>query len=302
MKKIATILLIFFIQTLVYPQKASVGIATQPVSIQYLNGREVFNVCKGAYNVSFKDDELYFWYNEYSKIKSTKGGSGGDLLHGKYQFFDEKGNLKREMNYYLGVPDGTEKVWDSVGKIAKTFKYNKGKLIYSKQTMEDSDELIEWNGPPNEKGSVKKIYTSYGRLEQTEEMLETYLRAKVTTFYSNSKVKERFTMNIIFKYMEEDYREYYENGNIKVNGRYEHNWRTGDWTFYNMNGSIIGVEKNRINRQYNPENKLMSEGGEYFNPKNNEWIRNGLWIWYKPDGQGLERTQEYEYGETVEKK
>lgn len=300
MKRILAILSIMIISTFGYTQTQSVAIPTEQKTIQYTNGREVFNICKANQTVSYKEDLEYYWYNEYSKVKITKGGAGGNLLHGKYQFFDEKGNLIREANFYLGLKDGVEKTWDTDGKIKETYKFNKGKLVYSKFKSEDNDNFIEWNGPALVTGSVKKIYTSYGHLEQTEEVLEGF-KFKVTVFFYDGKVKKKYTTGLL-DWMYEEYIEYYENGKIKLYGKFEENWRIGDWKWYKEDGSIDTIEKYRINRQYYPDNKIMTEGGEYFDTSSNEWKRNGLWIWYKENGKDLEETKEYEYGVEVEKK
>ena len=87
----------------------SVTIKTELKTIEYNNGREIFNIYKINPNISFNEKLDYYWYNEFSKIKSTKGSSGGNLLHGKYQFFDEKGNLINESNYKSGLKDGRDR-------------------------------------------------------------------------------------------------------------------------------------------------------------------------------------------------
>lgn len=276
--------------------------ATIPVEqkiIQYNNGREIFYICRSNPINNFNEDLEYFWYNEYSKIKSTKGGAGGNLLHGKYQFFDVNGNLLTEVNYYAGLQDGISKSWDSSGTVIELFKFNKGKLIYSKFKSNNSDNIIEWNGPALEKGSIKKIYTSYGRLEQTEEMLDGF-KFKVTEYYLKGQIKKIYTTGIL-DMMYDEYIEYYENGKMKLYGKFEDNWKSGEWKKFNEAGILIYSEKHRINRQYTTDNKKISEGGEYYDTNKNEWVRDGLWIWYTDNGEDILSTKEYNYGNEVTK-
>jgi antitoxin component YwqK of YwqJK toxin-antitoxin module len=284
---------------IVYSQNLT--IATEPKTINYTNGREIFNICKSNQVVTYYEDLEYYWYNDFSKVKSTKGGAGGNLLHGKYQFFDENGNLINQSNYYLGLKDGVENTWDTLGLILQTYKFSKGKLIYSKYKSKESDNIIEWNGPALHKGSIRKIYTSYGRLEETAEVLDKALTLKITEFFYNGKIKRHYTKGIADWFYDE-YIEYFENGKIKVYGKFDDNWKIGDWIWYKEDGTVDAIEKYRINIQYNADNKIISKGGEFLKPENNEWVRNGLWIWYKENGEDWEDTIEYEYGVEVNKK
>lgn len=300
MKKILILIFNSSLSVMVYSQSKIVTIATESKTIEYTDGRENFNICKAKQVVIFKEDLEYYWYNEFSKIKSSKGGAGGNLLHGRYQLFDEKGNLSHEVNFYLGLKDGVEKHWDSIGKIKETYKFNKGEMVYSKFKSEKSDNIIEWIGPIQEVGSVKRTYTSYGQLEQTELMLVDF-KFKVTLFYSNGKVKKKFTSDVL-NTMYDEYIEYFDNGKIKTYGKYQVDRRVGEWKWYNSDGSLASTEKYRINKLYFPNNKIMAEGGEYFEPSKNEWIKNGFWIWYKENGEDWDYSKEFEYGVEVEKK
>jgi antitoxin component YwqK of YwqJK toxin-antitoxin module len=131
-------------------------------------------------------------------------------------------------------------------------------------------------------------------------MLEDF-KFKITKFYSNGKVKKKFTSDVM-KWMYDEYIEYFDNGKIKIYGKYQDDWRVGEWKWYKSDGSLANTEKYRINKLYFPNNKIMAEGGEYFDPNKNEWIKNGLWIWYKENGEDWEQTKEFEYGVEVEKK
>src|SRR5438552_13804470 len=94
-----------------YSQKAD-AVITETKSINSSDGRSVFSYCKHNPQIEFKDNLDYYWYNESSGVKYTKGGCGGKLLHGKEQFFDTEGNLVIDQRFYLGLRDGEFKEWD----------------------------------------------------------------------------------------------------------------------------------------------------------------------------------------------
>lgn len=167
-------------------------IQTKEIKIPYTNGYEVFNICSSGCSTTFDDKKEYFWYNEFSKIKSTKGGSGGSLLHGNYKFYDENGNLRQDKYYYLGLSDGSEKTWDSLGNITSQYKYSKGDIIYMKFQNEEK-YWIEFNGPMFKEGTVRKVYTQFNSLISEETMLANF-KQRIKTYYEYSgKVKEQFT-------------------------------------------------------------------------------------------------------------
>ena len=96
------------------------GISYAQTKTKQPSGKNIDSPAKSALvtiskTIDYKDSSEYYWYNEYSGVKSTKGGSGGNLLHGKYQRYDENGNLKVEANYYLGLEDGLRRTWDEEG-------------------------------------------------------------------------------------------------------------------------------------------------------------------------------------------
>ena len=102
------------------------------IKIRYTNGFEIFNICKSNPQITFEESREYYWYTEFSKIKSTKGGCGGQLLHGNYKFYDEDGNLMIDQNYVFGLEHGDGKKWDNEGNIVQITKHDRGEYIYWK--------------------------------------------------------------------------------------------------------------------------------------------------------------------------
>lgn len=269
------------------------------VVIPYTNGKEVFHICVTNPQMIFDDKKEYFWYTEFSKIKSTKGGSGGNLLHGNFKFYDENGNLRHDKNYYLGLLDGSEKSWDSLGNITSQAKYNKGDNIYLKFQNKEK-YWVEFNGAMFTEGTTRKIYTSYNSIISEEKMLSNF-RQHTKTFYDYSgKLKEEYTSNGIGgEYRAGKYTSYYENGKIEVDGQYYDgeytNVQVGTWKWYKSDGTIDATEiyKAEIEKWDNGEIKVA--GGYIFDNDNNAWLKYGEWRWYTDEGK-YQSSKKYKRG------
>ncbi len=74
-----------------------------------------------------KDELLYFWYKA-GNIHKSRGGIGGDVLHGKYSEYFENGNLKIQGGFLLGTKDGVWKEWYSNGELRSVVSWKKGQL------------------------------------------------------------------------------------------------------------------------------------------------------------------------------
>lgn len=278
-------------------------IQTEKKTIKYSNALEVFNVClTNPSSITFKDDKEYFWYNsDFNRIKSTKGGCGGQLLHGKLKLYNEKGDLKADLNFNLGLRHGNGKQWDEEGNITETTHHTKGVCDYSKFKSENSDKCIEWNGEVLKKGSVKKVYTSYGRLI-TEEVQLGSLKYKLTEYYYSGKIKLQYTSRMLVDYFFGDYIEYYENGNKKFHGIWDdEGFKVGEWKWYNEDGSIDATEKYKKETKQYSNGKTKSKGSYIFDDYTNEWKKTGEWYFFKDDGE-IDETLEYKFGVVQEKK
>ncbi len=286
MKKEIFILLISLITFHVYGQSS---IQTKEIKIPYTNGYEVFKICSSGCSTTFDDKKEYYWYTEFSKVKSTKGGSGGSLLHGNYKFYDEYGNLRQDKNYYLGLSDGSEKNWDSVGNIISQYKYSKGDIIYMKYQNEEK-YWIEFNGPMFKEGTVRKVYTQNNSLVQEETMLADF-KQKIKTYYEYSeKLKEEFTTSGIGRgYLMGKFSSYYENGKIEVEGQFYDeeylNIRVGTWKWYNSDGTLDATQNYKAEVVKWPNGELKLAGGYILNSETNEWLKDGEWRWYDEDGK-----------------
>ena len=288
-------LIIFFLITNIC---FSQTIKTEKRTVNYSDGKAFFEVCVNKLNLEFAENLEYRWHNNYSGLQKTKGGAGGEVLHGKYQAFNDKGSLKYENNYYLGLQDGVQKEWDENGDLYKTFKYKKGVRYYSKFPSDEGDYIIEYIGAILEDGTIKKVYDKYGTLLQ-EETDSPELRREITDYYSSGKIKSKYTTNYM-NWMFGEFKTYYSNGQIECEGNYIENNRTGIWKWFKEDGSPDETEEHRVNKIKREDGTLFAEGGEYFDSEKNEWNKNGTWRWFKEDGKRILDIKIYEYGTEVE--
>lgn len=275
------------------------SIQTSEVKIRYVNGYEIFNICFSGCSTIFDDMKNYYWYTEFSRIKSTMGGSGGSLLHGNYKFYDQDGNLRQDKNYYLGLLDGNEKNWDSIGNIISHYKYDKDEIVYMK-FQDDERYWIEISGPMLKEGTVKKVYTQFNSLISEETMLVDFKRRVKMFFELSGKLKEEFTTSGPRRdYLMGKYVSYFENGKIEVDGQFCDekflNIRVGTWNWYNSDGTL----KTSINYKAEvvkwPNGELKMAGDYILDTETNEWLKNGEWRWYDEEGK-YQSSIKYKWG------
>jgi len=296
MKKLALIYLTYFLTLNLYGQTCQ----NEEIKIRYTNGFEVFNVCKTNPTITFDEKKEYYWYTEFSKIKSTKGGCGGNLLNGNYKFYDEDGNLRIDKNYLLGLEDGNDVRWDSLGNIIAKTTYKKGDIIYWK-FLNDKNYWIEFNGPMFSVGTIRKVYTKYGTLISEDKMLADFKQhVKIFYEYPTGQLKEEYTTTGLGgDYMSGEYTSYYKNGETKVEGQFYEgeytNIRVGTWKWYNEDGTLDSgsTYKAEVTNWANGEKKMI--GGYIYDNDNEQWVKIGEWKWFDETGKLIE-TKKYQWG------
>ena len=275
------------------------------IKTSYTDGIEVFNVCIKNPSISYNENNDYFWYTEFSSIKSTKGGSGGNLLNGNYKFYDIYGNLRLDENYSLGLKDGNSIRWDSLGNISGKTTYSNGDIIYYKHLNEEN-YWIELDGPLFVIGSYRKVYTKYGTLISEEEVLAGF-KQHVRNYYEYplNQLKEEYTVSGFGgNYRCGKFVSYYDNGKIEIEGQFSKRELTyiqvGIWKWYNRDGTLEsnGSFKDKI--IYWPNGEMKLAGGLMLDPKTNNWVKIGEWRWYDVNGKFKERKY-FNYGEEITK-
>jgi hypothetical protein len=136
MWKYLILLLLLFLTVNAFCQKYP----TKEITINYSDGINLFSVCISNPTIYFNETKKYYWFSEISgakEIKSTQGGCGGNLLHGKERFYNVNGDLIFERNYKLGLLEGESKYWDSAtNKLDKIYRYTNGTCFYRKLKVE----------------------------------------------------------------------------------------------------------------------------------------------------------------------
>jgi antitoxin component YwqK of YwqJK toxin-antitoxin module len=264
---------------------------TQHKSMEYAGGWAEFDFLVNNPNEKeYSDDVKYYWYNDNLGINVTKGGSGGKLIDGVFQSYYSDGKLKAEINFHLGQKDGYEKQWDSLGELISTYKYFNNKIIYSKFIESENDVINEWIGVPYSKGSVLNLYNRgvLANIKSKREYLNGLLYVKYTNYFYNGKVDKVYYKKFN-NFLDSNYVEYYNNGQLRVNGKYDDNWRVGDWIYYNNDGSRNAIEKYRVIRQYYDKNDLKLIYGEFYNFKYKTWELHGIKRYYSDEKDALGR-------------
>lgn len=273
------------------------------IKIKSNNGVEVFNILKENKEIIFDVKKNYYWYTEFSKIKSTKGGTGGNLLNGSYNFYDLKGNLIIIENYSYGLKHGESKIWNSNGELMEIFKYDKGDLIYWKFHPKDDEGWIEHIGEILKPGWIKNTYDKFDNLVRSENFFIDINdkikkeKIKTTVYYQNSKQKEKeFTTFLLADdLLIGDYKIFHENGKVQVSGKlfdpyevginkYVGNLKDGEWKWYDNNGNLEYTEKYKVQVVYWDNGNIKFIYSLFFDDSKNVWLKHGRFYRYDSDG------------------
>ena len=271
---------------------------TKEVKITYSNAIELFNICLKNPPITFDEGQVYTWYTEFSNVKSTKGGCGGNLLHGNYKLYDKEGNLKEDNNYYLGVKSGEFKTWDSIGNLQEIYKYNKGKCIYHK-FLNDNDQWVELIGSALiTKGVIRKIYSKSNILLEEDVAIKDFVLHK-KMYYLNGKLHQEFTQDEFLDICRGKFVSYYDNEQIEVEAEYCEDSpieiRTGTWKWYSGDGSLLNQEEYKAEVIKYESGRTRSAGGYLFDEDSQQWLKTGRWVWYN-ENHAIINEKEYENG------
>jgi antitoxin component YwqK of YwqJK toxin-antitoxin module len=273
-------------------------------TIRYLNGYEVFNICKVNPAIAFDERKSYYWYNEYSKVKFSKGGVGGNLLNGNYKYFDKDGNLVIDKNFLLGIEHGTMTIWDSLGNITNRATYDHGELTYLK--VIENNEWVEVTGKATEPGTRIKKFNDDGVLLYEARILEDLSR-HVKTYYespSGQLKEEFFNTGRSEENRKGKYTSYHKNGAVRVEGHYFEGFYTniqiGTWSWHNEDGTLDFEEEFKAEETYWENGKLKSVGGYKFDTESRQWLKTGNWYDCDETGSIIKITK-FELGVEVSK-
>jgi hypothetical protein len=111
----------------------------------------------GNKEVEAEEEKVYYWYKA-DKVRTSRGGFGGKVLHGDYTSFYIDQNLKEKGKFVKGLKVGTWKAWYPNGELKEIMHWKKGQRNGSFITYR-SDHTIYKTGKYKDdklKGKVKE--------------------------------------------------------------------------------------------------------------------------------------------------
>ncbi len=188
---------------------------------------------------------------------------------GRWITFYPDGKKHTEANYKDGRLEGYYKEYDRVGNLTLVLFYRDGKLVDLTEGNDTIATPVDIRNKYDEEGNLVEsgayrngvpigIHRKYNKEGKV-------IGARI--YDNNGKVVAE---GIVTEKGEKEgkWKFYYENGQVRAEGRYVRNMRTGTWKFYDRNGRI-------------------EQTGSYRNGK-----PEGTWQWFYEDGT-LRREEEY---------
>ncbi|MEN0052362.1 MAG: hypothetical protein AAGC65_01770 [Mucilaginibacter sp.] len=119
-------------------------------------------------------DLNYYWLGG-GIIHQLQGGYSGQLLHGSYQEYDLRKNLRMQGTFQRGLKDGIWKTWNESGKLVSIVTWDKGWLtgpftLYTTEGKEKTSGYYDHNlldGPLTtglETDSLKTVRYKKGKI------------------------------------------------------------------------------------------------------------------------------------------
>jgi uncharacterized protein len=186
--------------------------------------------------------------------------------HGLWKYFFPDGSVRQEGTYKHGLENGYFKEYDKNGNLLSTSKYAEG------VKLEDVAELVRLDVRKDYYPDGKvKIAASYNKAGQLEGVRREYSPdgsvEKSYIFRNGIMIGE----GIVTEKGERDgfWKEYYDDGKIRAEGKYNKDVREGAWKFYHENGAT-------------------EQEGVYVNGK-----PEGDWRWYYMGGEVLREETYY---------
>jgi antitoxin component YwqK of YwqJK toxin-antitoxin module len=186
--------------------------------------------------------------------------------HGIWKYFYPDGMVRQEGTFKHGLENGYFKEYDEEGNLLSTAKYAEG------VKLEDVAELVKLDVRKDYYPDGKvKIAATYNKAGQPEGVRREYLPdgtvEKSYIFRNGIMIGE----GIVTEKGERDdfWKEYYDDGRLRAEGRYNKDVREGAWRFYHPDGA---TEQEGIYTNGKPE---------------------GDWRWYYPGGQVLREESYY---------
>lgn len=251
MKRIHTLILVSILGVAypieLFPQVND--IRTKNVEVKYADATLQCEVLITKVEPQIDNMKKYYWYDDALGQQNTTGGFSGFLLHGKRQIFSEKNKLISQANFYLGLKEGEEKLWDENGKLVSNYYHKKGVcykgIIYHMETSNwDKNYYIVWEYDPpkmetlSESDRQKLLKRRSGGYDHEMQCLFCVsLPGCVKTVYSKF-YNEPYSKLTILPDDKDILIVYYENSN-QIHERISHDWLgIGKYEKYYKNGKL----------------------------------------------------------------
>jgi aspartyl protease family protein len=242
---------------------------------------EVCNIITDKIDIKFKEDLEYNWYNEFSgQIMSSKGASGGSLLHGKCSSYDGTGNLVDQGYYKFGLQDSIWLFWDEHGEISSKYIFKNGVCTYSKDNMGDSG-IWETFGSLGKLDFHSKYYTDKNILDN--EMKCISINPPILEwiyYYPNLKTIRKYYYWANGNFYG-NYAEYLPNGSLKCSGDYDKKYKLGSkvglWLVFNESLNKMDSIKYKLSESNIGSTGDKEIGSLVYLPESKEWIKYGEW-------------------------
>jgi len=186
---------------------------------------------------------------------------------GVWREYYDNDNVKKESNYKDGLLNGYYREYDDRGRILVSKFYNQGVEIDKDPETEIKVEIV------NQFDDEGNIVSSGGFLEGIpvgvhREYTDDRSVVKTKEFNESGNVISQGIMDEKGQ-MNEHWKFYYPNGNVRSEGDFIESKRTGKWNFYYPDGKL-------------------EQTGNY-----RDGLTDGLWIWYYHDGNILREENYY---------
>lgn len=247
----------------------------------------------------------HFYYDNSRTKVQAQGCYYTDLLnkvtteeHGKWQYFDESGNLVEERNYYRGKLNGPVKVYYANGKPKQ--------IGYFKKNLQDSI-FKEWyeNGNLKSEGTYHEnrpvgIWTEYyltGQSRERDEYIDSVTlvwdfwlpdsahtqlikegNGEYMVFFTTGAQKERYSYRNGYK--NGPFTEYSIYGYTLLNGKFDYGEADSTWNYYFYTGDLektVNYRKGKLHGDYASfyDDSIPRITGKYDNG-----MKTGNWVWY----------------------
>ena len=238
-----------------------------------------------AYKYSENTDSLIIEISTYKNgiLKGKESINSIDKSgkkQGAWKWFYANKTIKAEGSFKDDLLNGYYKTYDSTGQLKEIKKYEKGIKIENAPELATVEVKKEYY--PNMKVKSAGTYIQ-GKKEGVHKIFDEQGNVTATKIYKNDiEIGAGIISNSGKK--DGDWKEYYENSQLKVSGRFKNDVKTGKWIYYYSNGQ-------------------MEQAGEY----TSKGLPTGEWKWYYASGKllreeifdnGLEEGMLIEYSET----